>query len=94
MDRLALTGLALATAGATGLLTVELIATAQAGRPQEQAYLAAFSSGSALRLLPRNPAPAVAMQGPMANPIRARALVCARVVEVSTVALGLRCHGG
>lgn len=104
MDRLALTGFALAAAGAIGLLAAELVGTAHAGRPGDTAYLVAVSSGSTLRLVPRsqrtllesgaatlvNNAHAAAA-GERASHSR---LACARVVDVSAVSLGFRCHGG
>lgn len=92
MDRLALTGLALAASGAIGLVAVELIGSAQASRPQNGTYVMAISSGSALHLGYRGALPAY--RGVPLNTVdtQARRLDCARIVEVPSVSLGFRCR--
>lgn len=90
MDRIALTGLVLAIAGAGGIIAAETIGTAHAGRTTDKVFLVAVSNGSALRLLPQRTAtpPAVPALGGSE-----RRLDCARVVEVTSVSLGFRCRG-
>ena len=89
MDRIAITGLALAIAGAVGIIAAETIGTAHAGRTTDKVFLVAVSSGSALRLMPQRSAAVPAMPAISANE---RRLDCARVVEVTAVSLGFRCR--
>ncbi len=92
MDRTALTGLALATAGAIGLLSAELIGTAHAGRNGDKTYLVAVSGGSGLLMMTRSrdsrqpPASAAVLEP--GN----RRLSCARMVDMADVAVGFRCR--
>lgn len=91
MDRMAITGLAIAVAGAAGLIASETIGTAHASRTSEKLFLVAVSSGSALRLMPQR------SSTPAAVPLLSgteRRLECNRVVEVTSVSLGFRCRGG
>lgn len=93
MDRLALAGLCLATIGTAGLLSVELIATAHAGRSSDKTYLVAVSNGSALRLLvqPRDAGRVASVPFGRPGP-HEQQLSCERVVGVADLSLGYRCR--
>lgn len=93
MDRLALTGLAVALAGALALLAGELIGTAHAGRPAERTYLMALSGGSSLQLVARSAEQRRTIPLATTQPAT-RHLTCTRILEVTSVSLGFKCRGG
>lgn len=89
MDRLAMTGLALAVGGAVGVLAVETVGTAHASRPAERDYLVAIGVGAPVRLVPMS---AVAPHEVLG--IRQRTLVCrGGVLGFGALSIGYRCGG-
>lgn len=88
MDRLALSGLAIATVGLIGLLSAELVSTAHAGRGGERSYLVAVSQGSALTLMRDRSAQTTSATEALGT----RRLACARLVSVSDLSLGFNCR--
>lgn len=95
MDRAVLLGLGLAATGAIALLSAELIATAQAGRPGEREYLVAVSSGTQLRLMQRLPTPAATshiVTGSVDGSVPIRQLACRTVIDTASVSFGYRCR--
>ncbi len=84
MSHLAVAGIAMTFASLVGLLTMELIGTAHAGREAEKAYLVAVSSGPALYLV---------RHGTSGVPhVQARQLTCGRLLAVGEFRLGLQCQ--
>ena len=87
MDRLALTGLALAVGGAIGLLSLEMIGTAYAGRPAERDYLVAVGVAAPVKLVTM---PSSADRSAAAA--RNRVLVCrGGVLGFGALSVGYRC---
>lgn len=84
MSHLAVAGIAMTFASLVGLLTMELIGTAHAGREADKAYLVAVSSGPALYLV---------RHGTSGVPhAQARQLTCGRLLAVGEFRLGLQCQ--
>jgi hypothetical protein len=84
MGQMAAAGIAMTFAALVGLLSVELIGTAQAGRDGDRAYLVAVSSGPALYLV---------RHGTSGFPnTQSRQLTCGRLLAVGEFRLGLQCQ--
>jgi hypothetical protein len=90
MDRLALSGIGLATAGLVGILSAEIVGTAYAGRPAERTYFAAASFGSSLRLMPLG-SDTTRLAGADAMRETTAGLACSRVVDAGGLKLGIYC---
>ncbi len=84
MNHIAVAGVAMTFAGLVGLLSLELIGTAHAGRDADRAYLVAVSSGPALYLVRHG------TSGAATSP--ARQLTCGRLLAVGEFRLGLQCQ--
>lgn len=99
MDRTALVGLALATAGVVGLLAVELVVPAEASLQGGRSYLVAISAGSGLQLDKADAS--IAASSTRAAPIVTgsildvrphKRLSCNRVVDAGFMAVGYSCR--
>lgn len=89
MDKLALTGLALAVGGAVGVLMSELVGTAHAGRPGESTYLMAIGVSAPVKLVPM---PEGNAGPPVQSPDRSRILVCrGGVFGFGALSVGYHC---
>jgi hypothetical protein len=89
MDKLALTGLALAVGGAVGIVAIETIGTAHASRPGERDYTLAIGVGAPIKLVPTTAAGPLDVHG-----TRQRTLVCrGGVMGLGALSVGYRCGG-
>jgi hypothetical protein len=89
MDRLAMTGLALAVGGAAGILILETIGTAHAGRADGRDYVIAVGVASPVRLVAQSGDPLAFQRG-----LHYRTLVCrGGVLGVGSLSVGFRCAG-
>ncbi len=91
MDRLALSGLAVAIAGSLVLLAGDAVGTAHAGRSDERTYVMALSGGSSLHLIARS-TDQRRMKPLAAIEPGTRQLTCTRIVEVTSMSLGFKCR--
>lgn len=88
MNRLAMTGLALAVGGAIGLLSLEMVGTAYAGRSADRDYLVAVGVAAPVKFVAM---PAMAERTDVVTG-RSRVLVCrGGVLGFGALSVGYRC---
>lgn len=92
MERVALTGFTLTILGAMGILTSELVGTAFAGRDGAGSYIAALSTGPALRLVPAEAVIQRTTAGTDQPAHPGRQLQCQRLLDAGAFSIGLHCR--